>query len=50
MVPQTDRRRSIDVFVTRPGNQAADLTRDDMEADLVIEVLTIEIKDPAGRE
>ena len=50
VVPQTDRRRSIDVFVSRPGNQATDLMRDDMEADLVIEVLTIEIKDPAGRE
>ena len=48
VVPQTDRRRSIDVFVSRPGNQAADLMQDDMEADLVVEVLTIEIKDPAA--
>ena len=49
VVSQSDHRRSIDVFVSRPGSaQAADLLRDDMEADMIIEALTIEVKDPGG--
>jgi hypothetical protein len=49
VVSQSDHRRSVDVFISRPGsNQLGDLIRDDMEADLIIEVLTIEIKDPGG--
>ncbi len=47
---QTSRRRSVDVLLTRADNRAADATKDNQETDLVVEILTIEIKDPAGRE
>jgi hypothetical protein len=47
---QTDRRRSVDVVLTRADNKASDATKDNQESDLIVEILTIEIKDPAGRE
>jgi hypothetical protein len=50
VISDTDNRRSIDVFITRPNNTAADAMRDDMEADLIIEVMTIEIKNPFRRD
>jgi hypothetical protein len=50
MLSQTDRRRSIDVVVTRADNKASDATKDNEEADLIVEILTIEIKNPAVRE
>jgi hypothetical protein len=50
VISDTDNRRSIDVFVTRPNNTVADIMRDDLEADLIIEVMTIEIKNPFRRE
>jgi hypothetical protein len=43
---ENNRRRSVDVFVSRPNNPITELLRDDQEADLAIEILTIEIKDP----
>ena len=46
VVSQSDRRRSIDVVLSRADNQAFDLTRDAEEADLIVEILSIEIKDP----
>ena len=50
MDPQTDRRRSVDVLITRPDDRTGGATKDDEEADLIVEILTIEIKDPASRE
>lgn len=51
---QSERRRSMDVWITRADNKAgevgSDATRDDEETDLIIEVLVIEIKDPVTRE
>lgn len=52
---QKDRRRSIDVLITRPGTAGtpAPEAKGDDETDLIIEVLIIEIKDPskdAGKE
>jgi len=45
---QTDRRRSIDVLISRaPGEQGGELAKDDEDADLVVEILAVEIKDPA---
>jgi hypothetical protein len=43
---ENNRWRSVDVFVSRPNNPITELLRDDQEADLAIEILTIEIKDP----
>ncbi len=45
---QTDRRRSVDVLITRLDNSTNDIAKDDEETDLVVEILTIEIKDPAS--
>ncbi len=52
MIPQTDRKRSVDVLITRVET---DTTRSEDEEpvedeDLIIEILSIEIKDPAPRE
>ena len=62
---QSDRRRSLDVLITRsdekagdsarpdtgiPATGKADAAKDDEETDLVIEILSIEIKDPVVRE
>lgn len=53
---QKDRRRSIDVLITRPGSTGgpggmgvpgAETNVSDDEVDLIIEVLVIEIKDPS---
>jgi hypothetical protein len=46
---QKDRRRSIDVLITQPGNAGAPApeAKGDDETDLIIEVLIIEIKDPS---
>jgi hypothetical protein len=49
-LPQTDRRRSVDVVLTRADNKPSDAAKDNQESDLVVEILTIEIKDPASRE
>ncbi len=44
---QKDRRRSLDVLITPPENYVpADKPRDEDETDLVIEILSVEIKDP----
>jgi|GEM_PF-2832969 len=44
---QKDRRRSLDVLITPPENYVpADNPRDEDETDLVIEILSVEIKDP----
>ena len=43
---QKDRRRSIDVLITRPEGGVAKADGADEEADLTIEVLIVEIKDP----
>jgi hypothetical protein len=48
VVPQTDHRRSIDVLISRPKDQTLEPMRDDTEADMIVEILTIEIKDPAN--
>ena len=52
MLPQTGRRRSIDVLMTRSDNQGqpAEMAKDDEETDLIVEILTIEIKDPLSRD
>ncbi len=50
LLPQTNRRRSVDVMITRADNKTNDAAKDNEEADLIVEILTIEIKDPAGRE
>ncbi|MCE5301999.1 MAG: hypothetical protein LLF97_02690 [Planctomycetaceae bacterium] len=48
---KTGRRRSIDVFVTKPATGGeASKDEKEQEVDLVIEVLTIEIKDPLARD
>jgi hypothetical protein len=45
---QKDRRRSVDVLISRaPGEQGGDLAKDDEDAELVVEILAVEIKDPA---
>jgi hypothetical protein len=54
---QKDRRRSVDVLITRPqssrgagesrGRDNAVKAGDDYETDLIVEVLSIEIKDPS---
>ncbi|MCD4726981.1 MAG: hypothetical protein K8R46_04935 [Pirellulales bacterium] len=42
-----DRRRSLDVLITPPENYVpADKPRDEDETDLIIEILSVEIKDP----
>ena len=46
VMPKTDGQRSVDVFITRPHNPIADIMRDDLEDDLVVEIMTIEIKNP----
>ena len=45
-------RRSVDVLLTRADNKGTDAAKDkdNEEIDLVVEILTIEIKDPASRE
>jgi hypothetical protein len=47
---QTDRRRSVDVLISRADAAAPDNAKDDKEADLMIELLIITIKNPTGRE
>ena len=61
---ESDRRRSLDVLISRtdekpsePGrgeasksDAAKDRERDEEETDLVVEILSIEIKDPAAHE
>jgi hypothetical protein len=61
---QSDRRRSLDVLISRVDEKPSDLgrgesskadaakdkERDDEETDLVVEILSIEIKDPAAHE
>ena len=49
---QIDRRRSVDVVLSRPDNQSGDTAKDkdNVETDLIVEILTIEIKTPIGRE
>jgi hypothetical protein len=42
--------RSIDLMISWPGNPPSDLMRNDMQADMVIEVMVIEIKAPATRD
>lgn len=49
-IPETGRRRSVDILVSWPGNPPADLMRDDMEPDLAVEIMTIEIKNPVSRD
>jgi hypothetical protein len=47
-VADGEHRRSLDVIITPPANYtAAAKAKDEEDVDLVIEVLTIEIKDPA---
>jgi len=47
---QKERRRSLDVLISRaPGEQGGELAKDDEDADLVVEILAVEIKDP-GKE
>ena len=48
LLPQTDRRRSIDVLISREDGAAGDAALDDEETDLLIEVLVVEIKDPGN--
>jgi hypothetical protein len=45
-------RRSVDVLVTRADSKSIDTAKDkdNEETDLVVDILTIEIKDPATRE
>jgi hypothetical protein len=50
LVPQSGRRRSIDVLLTRADKQPFDAVKDVEEADLIVEILIVEIKDPLGRE
>ncbi len=51
MVPQSGRRRSIDVRVSySDGRPAEGMAKDDEEADLAVEILTVEIKDPLSRD
>jgi hypothetical protein len=42
--------RSIDLMISWPGNPPSDLLRNDMQADMVVEVMVIEIKAPASRD
>jgi hypothetical protein len=49
-IPENDSRRSVDLFITRPHNPITDILRDDLVADLIIEVMTIEIKNPLRKE
>ncbi len=49
-LPQNDRRRSLDVVVTRTVDKAEDIAKDDEEEDLIVEVLAIEIANPISRE
>jgi hypothetical protein len=49
-VSQNDRRRSLDVLITRTVRKAGDLSKDEEETELVVDILIIEIKDPAGRQ
>jgi len=50
MLPQSGRRRSVDVRMSyTDGRPADDMAKDDEEADLTVEILTIEIKDPLSR-
>jgi len=48
--PKSDRRRTIDVLITRADNKTGDLSKEEEEIDFNVEILTIEIKDPGGRE
>ncbi len=52
IVPQTDRKLSVDVLITRvdTANSGSDDEEPVEEEDLVIEILSIETKDPAPRE
>jgi hypothetical protein len=50
VLQQTNRRRSVDVLLTRADNKPRNAASDNEETDLIVEILTIEIKDPAGRE
>ena len=51
ILPQTGRRRSIDVLLSYSDSRAAeDMAKDDEEADLIVEILTVEIKDPLSRD
>ena len=45
-IPETDGLRSVDVFITHPHGTAADIMHDEMEDDIIVEVMTIEIKNP----
>ena len=47
---KAERRRTIDVIITRADNKTGDLSKDEEETDFTIEILTVEIKDPGGRE
>ena len=47
---KSERRRTIDVIITRADNKTGDLSKDEEETDFTIEILTVEIKDPGGRE
>jgi hypothetical protein len=45
---EENRRRSVDVLITRAVPKAIELGKDDEETDLVVEILSIEINDPGG--
>ncbi len=47
---KTGRRRTIDVLISRADNKTGDLAKEEEEVDFNIEILSIEIKDPGGRE
>ena len=53
VLPQSDRRRSVDILISRAGTNGSDTTdflKDDVEAELDVEILMIEIKDPVSRD
>jgi hypothetical protein len=47
VLSQTNHRRSVDVLLTRADNKANDAAKDNEETDLIVQILTIEIMDPA---
>lgn len=47
---QTDRRRSMDVWITRAEEKAGENVADDEMTDLVVEILVVEINDPVTRD
>jgi hypothetical protein len=47
---QNDRRRSVDVWITRAVEKAGEAVGDDEVTDLIVEILVIEIKDPVTRD